>query len=98
MVVSYEYALEATYPIPESVSCSVLNGWCDFSVVMAIIIIDSLMNTIGDLNCFIVLTAGMCCCSFGVFTISPKLRRYEANKAGPNSLHNVDNISMCVKQ
>lgn len=98
MVVSYEYALEATYPIPESVSCSVLNGWCDFCVVIAILVVDSLTVAIGDLYCFIIVAIAILCCSFGVFTISPNLKRYEANKTDPLSLHTVNNISMSIKE
>lgn len=81
MVVSYEFALEATYPIPESVSCSMMNAWMFFFGIVASFGIELLLDAIGYPFTFTILALIMLGCSLGVFAISSRLRRYEANQA-----------------
>lgn len=80
MVVSYEFALESTYPIPESVSCSILNAWMFFFGIVASFGTELLLDAIGYPYTFVILAVLMFSCSLGVFAISPKLRRHEANQ------------------
>lgn len=87
MVVSYEFALEATYPIPESVSCSILNAWMFFFAIVASFGIEILLEAIGYTYSFVIIAICLFCCGLGIFPISSRLRRYEANQALGNT-HN----------
>lgn len=88
MVVSYEFALESTYPIPESVSCSILNAWMFFFGIIASFGTELLLDAIGYTASFAILAFLMLCCSIGVFAISPRLRRHEANKTVTENAQN----------
>lgn len=90
MVVSYEYALEATYPIPESVSCSILNACVFFFAIVSSFGVEALLDSIDYLYSFVILGVLMLCCSLGIFVISPRLRRHEANVAATENLENVN--------
>lgn len=81
MVVSYEFTLEATYPIPESVSCSVLNACMFFFAILASFGTELLLDLIDYLYSFLVLGIIMLCCSLSTIGISSRLRRREANLA-----------------
>ncbi|XP_074028613.1 choline/ethanolamine transporter flvcr2a isoform X3 [Leptinotarsa decemlineata] len=82
LVISFEYALEVTYPIPESSSCSLLNAVIFLFAILSTLILESLIDAIGYEGTFGFVLALLLCCTFAVFLISSKLRRREANLAG----------------
>lgn len=94
MVVSYEFALESTYPIPESVSCSILNAWTFFFAIVSSFGTELLLDVIDYPITFVILALLMFCCSLGVFAISPRLRRYEANTVVVESSQNANTTEL----
>lgn len=71
--------MEVTYPVPESVSCSVMNAVCFFFAIIATLAIESLIDAIKYLWTFVFILVVMLITSFGVLLISSHLRRRDAN-------------------
>ncbi|KAG5892528.1 hypothetical protein JTB14_011117 [Gonioctena quinquepunctata] len=82
LVISFEYALEVTYPVPESVSCSILNAIIFLFAIIFTLVIETLFEAIGFFWTFIAITVLYAVSTCGVFLISSNLRRREANLAG----------------
>ncbi|CAG9861908.1 unnamed protein product [Phyllotreta striolata] len=79
LVVSYEYALEVTYPIPESVSCSILNAVIFFFAIAATLVIEGLIGTLGYIAAHAFALLSFVFCFFCVTFVSSNLKRRAAN-------------------
>lgn len=81
LVISYEYALEVTYPIPESVSCSLVNAFIFLFGIIATYVIEGLMDSAGHLAAHIFVFSTFIICTITTLFISSNLKRREANLA-----------------
>ncbi|KAJ8969880.1 hypothetical protein NQ317_011172 [Molorchus minor] len=85
LVISFEYSLEVTYPIPESVSCSILNATAFLFAIICSVTLEWLLDVIGYVNSFIIVLAALLLCPVMIFFISSNLRRRDANLAHQNN-------------
>ncbi|XP_045482815.1 uncharacterized MFS-type transporter C09D4.1-like [Harmonia axyridis] len=79
MVISYEYAIETTYPTPEPYGTSVLNGVVYVFGIIFVVILDLVFANVGypaGFGIIIILTA---IGTFSILFVSPVLKRRNAN-------------------
>ncbi|KAJ8959987.1 hypothetical protein NQ318_009422 [Aromia moschata] len=81
MAISFEYTIEVTYPIPESVSCSVLNATVFLFSIICTLLIEGLISTIGYLYSFGIGLIAFIICDCVVCFVSSNLHRRNANIA-----------------
>ncbi|CAH1969279.1 unnamed protein product [Acanthoscelides obtectus] len=79
LVISVEYALEVTYPIPESISCSILNGAIFLSAIICTLVFEALFDAVDYICTFVVILVTMVVCIILTYFISSNLRRRDAN-------------------
>lgn len=81
LIVSFEYTLEETYPIPESVSCSVMNATTFLFAIIFALVAEALFDSVGYLNTFIVTLVLYLCSTLILIFVKSNLRRRDANVA-----------------
>ncbi|CAG9821941.1 unnamed protein product [Phaedon cochleariae] len=91
LVLGFEYALEVTYPIPESTSCSVLNATIFVFSIIATLAIEGLIDAIGYLYTFVIILVVFILSTINLYFISPNLRRRNAN-LNSQEMHPSDDI------
>nr|CAI5826100.1 unnamed protein product [Callosobruchus analis] len=79
LVISFEYALEVTYPIPESISCSVLNAAIFLFAIICTLTFEALFDAIDYIYTFVFILVLMLGCTALIYFISGNLRRRDAN-------------------
>ncbi|VEN46998.1 unnamed protein product [Callosobruchus maculatus] len=79
LVISFEYALEVTYPIPESISCSVLNAAIFLFAIICTLTFEALFDAVDYIYTFVFILILMLGCTALIYFISDNLRRRDAN-------------------
>nr|CAH7732843.1 unnamed protein product [Callosobruchus chinensis] len=93
LVISFEYALEVTYPIPESISCSVLNAAIFLFAIICTLTFEALFDAIDYIYTFVLILILMLSCTALIYFISSNLRRRDANigQSRNSSIANIEN-------
>ncbi|XP_056641818.1 uncharacterized MFS-type transporter C09D4.1-like [Diorhabda sublineata] len=79
LAIAFEYTIEVTYPIPESVSCSILNAFIFLCAIIATFIIEAVLDAVGFLYTQVIIFIIFGICTIGVLFISNNLKRRNAN-------------------
>ncbi|XP_072386711.1 uncharacterized MFS-type transporter C09D4.1-like isoform X2 [Diabrotica undecimpunctata] len=79
LLMAFEFAIELTYPIPESVSCSVVNAFIFLFAIIGTFIIETLIDAIGHVGTHITIFVIFVICTFMMLFIKGRLKRREAN-------------------
>lgn len=79
MVISYEYAIETTYPTPEAFGASILNVVVYIFAIIFIVALDIIFEQLGYLAGFIVISILAGLGTFSILFVSPQLKRQNAN-------------------
>ncbi|KAJ8914565.1 hypothetical protein NQ315_010029 [Exocentrus adspersus] len=79
LIISFEYTLEETYPIPESVSCSVMNATIFLFAIINSLIAEGVIATIGYLYVYIIALIIFLGCAVILFFVKTNLNRRDAN-------------------
>lgn len=79
LAIAYEFTIEVTYPIPESVSCSILNAFIFFFAIIVTFIIEAVLNVVGYLYTQVIIFVILGICTIGIIFISNNLKRRDAN-------------------
>ncbi|XP_018570609.1 feline leukemia virus subgroup C receptor-related protein 2-like [Anoplophora glabripennis] len=81
LIISFEYTLEETYPVPETVSCSVMNATIFLFAIIFALIAEALFDVIGILNTSIIIMVIYLFSTGVLFFAKANLRRRDANVA-----------------
>ncbi|CAH0555889.1 unnamed protein product [Brassicogethes aeneus] len=92
LVIGFEYAIEASYPIPESLGCSLLNAAIYLFAIINTLIQEVLFEAIGYLNTMVVGIVVMFIMSFVILFMSSTLKRRDANLES-NNTQGVNNVN-----
>ncbi|KAK9882167.1 hypothetical protein WA026_019684 [Henosepilachna vigintioctopunctata] len=79
IVLSYEYAAEKTYPVPEAYGATAMNIMYAISALLLVVILDLVFDSVGFLTGFIIITVSLALSTMGIYFISPELKRRDAN-------------------
>ncbi|XP_044761483.1 uncharacterized MFS-type transporter C09D4.1-like isoform X2 [Coccinella septempunctata] len=79
MVISYEYAIETTYPTPEAFGASVLNVVVYIFAIIFIVTLNFVFESAGYLVGFIIIVILTAIGTFSILLVSPELKRRNAN-------------------
>ncbi|KAL3280222.1 hypothetical protein HHI36_017719 [Cryptolaemus montrouzieri] len=86
MVISFEYAIETTYPIPEAFGASMLNVVIYIFAIIYVVGLNIVFETAGFLVGHIIMGISLLAATLSVLLISPELRRRNANLMSPSNI------------
>ncbi|XP_019872023.1 uncharacterized MFS-type transporter C09D4.1 [Aethina tumida] len=81
LVIGFEYSIEASYPIPESLSCCILNASIYIFAIINTLIMEVLFDSIGYMYSIVTCIVVIFVMSLLVLLMSSNLRRRDANLA-----------------